>query len=346
MATSRKHTETIVGLFVLIGLLTLAILIVQFGRINEGLPDSYPITVVFKDASGLVKGSEVRMSGARIGKVAELPELNNKLLVEVPLAISGHIKIPKGARFEVSSASFLGDKLIDIVLPADHSNGYIAPESRIEGAGPGGLDALQSDARTVGASAVEMMARSRQTLDKVDAAVLEIQAASKRINDTLANVNERYLTEENSTHIHDTLNNFSQSSQRIDEASKQLAPTLIEARDAIETLRKTSQQADQTLTQAQALLAEAKPALASIPKATASITQAADQASTTLAQINQGKGFLGAMAQDNDIALDAKAFFANLRRFGILRYRDGVTSPAKTTTQPAKKFPRHHLGRP
>jgi ABC-type transporter Mla subunit MlaD len=75
MATTERRTEFVVGLFLFIGLILLGALIVQFGRFGDRVRGHYPITVVFDDASGLIKGSEVRMGGARIGKVEEHPEL-------------------------------------------------------------------------------------------------------------------------------------------------------------------------------------------------------------------------------------------------------------------------------
>ena len=59
-----------VGAFVVVGLAVLAGLVVQFGRIGEGLKTYYPLTVRFPDASGLLKGSDVLLAGAKIGRVS------------------------------------------------------------------------------------------------------------------------------------------------------------------------------------------------------------------------------------------------------------------------------------
>ncbi len=109
MAVSEKRTETIVGAFLLIGLLLLGGLILQFARFKEHFGGYYTVTVVFDDASGLIKGSEVRMGGARIGRVAELPELNEDVRVEVEVAVNNSIRIPAGSSFQINSATLLGD---------------------------------------------------------------------------------------------------------------------------------------------------------------------------------------------------------------------------------------------
>jgi ABC-type transporter Mla subunit MlaD len=57
---------------------------------------------VFDDAAGVIKGSEVRMGGARIGKVGSTPRLTDPLKVEVPLDIIDDIRIPQGSAFRIS----------------------------------------------------------------------------------------------------------------------------------------------------------------------------------------------------------------------------------------------------
>ena len=64
---------------------------------GEGFRIYYDLTVRFKDASGLLKGSDVVLSGAKIGRVSGGPRL---LLegggVAVPLRIYEYVKLPKG----------------------------------------------------------------------------------------------------------------------------------------------------------------------------------------------------------------------------------------------------------
>ena len=55
------------------GLAILAALVVQFGRLGEGFKTYYDLTVHFADASGLLKGSDVLLGGAKIGRVSGQP---------------------------------------------------------------------------------------------------------------------------------------------------------------------------------------------------------------------------------------------------------------------------------
>src|SRR5437763_10053026 len=120
MATSHsdKSLELKVGAFVLAGLAILAALVVQFGRLGEGFKTYYGLTVNFPDASGLLKGSDVLMAGAKIGRVSGGPHLNpSGEGVLVPMRIYDFVKIPVGSKFVVGSSGLLGDRYVSIWRP-------------------------------------------------------------------------------------------------------------------------------------------------------------------------------------------------------------------------------------
>src|SRR5690349_17528312 len=73
MNEQDRGLELKVGIFVAVGLAILAALVVQFGRLGEGFKTYYGLTVHFSDASGLLKGSDVLLGGAKVGRVAGPP---------------------------------------------------------------------------------------------------------------------------------------------------------------------------------------------------------------------------------------------------------------------------------
>lgn len=337
MAASKKRTEVLVGLFLLIGFAVLGGLILQFGKFSDRLRGQYLLTVVFDDASGVIKGSEVRMGGAKIGQVAELPELNDAVQVEVRLAIRQAIRIPAGSEFQINSATLLGDKLIVVVPPLDRSLGFIAPESRLKGSGAAGLEALQSSAANVGKDVERMLKKAEQTLIQVDGAVADIQLASKQLGEAVGKINRTVLAEKNLAHLDTTLANLADTTRDWKTASAKLEPTLGEAREAIQAVRHAADRAEKTLKSADETLAEVKPALTKLPKAVDSFSTTTAKAGEALDRMKRGEGLLGALASDNDVALDAKAFMRNLRRHGVLRYRD---SPEAATEKSPFHFER------
>ena len=98
MNEQDRGLELKVGIFVAIGLSILAALVVQFGRLGEGFKSYYGLTVHFTDASGLLKGADVLMGGAKIGQVAGPPRLvTSGRGVDVSLRIFDYVQIATGS---------------------------------------------------------------------------------------------------------------------------------------------------------------------------------------------------------------------------------------------------------
>src|SRR5437016_9628696 len=113
MNRHERGLEFKVGIFVFAGLAMLGALVVQFGRLGEGFKTYYALTIRFSDASGLLKGSDVLLAGARIGKVSGGPRLVREGNgVAVPLKIYDYVKIPEASKFTVGSSGLLGDRFV------------------------------------------------------------------------------------------------------------------------------------------------------------------------------------------------------------------------------------------
>lgn len=338
MPAPKKRTEVFVGLFLFTGLVLLGGLVLQFGKFSDRLHGHYAITVVFDDASGVIKGSEVRMGGARIGEVASLPELNDAVQVEVQLSIRAAIRIPAGSTIQINSATLLGDKLIVVIPSDDRTGGFIAPDSRLMGAGPTGLDALQNNAEIVSRDVVRILKEAEATLAKVDGAVDEIKVASKQLGDAAGKINGNILSDKNLANFDGTLENLSATTARWKETSGKLEPTLAEAREAIQAVKSAAAGAEKTLKSADQTLAEVKPALVRLPKAVDQFSGTVGKAGDALDRMKKGEGMLGALATDNEVALDFKSFMRNLRQYGIFRYRDSVGKAEEKPKQEPAKF--------
>ena len=106
--------------FFLSDLGAIATMVVIFGRVGQTFKDPYTLTVEFPNASGLLRDSDVLLSGARIGRVGASPKLvGQSFAVEVPLIIRGDVKIPRTSSFLVGSSGLLGDRYVDVIPPAN-----------------------------------------------------------------------------------------------------------------------------------------------------------------------------------------------------------------------------------
>jgi phospholipid/cholesterol/gamma-HCH transport system substrate-binding protein len=198
-----RGLELKVGAFVFVGLAVIGALVVQFGRIGEGFKTYYGLTIRFTDASGLLKGSDVLLAGAKIGKVAGGPRMTKETNgVDVPLKIFDYIKIPDGSKFSVGSSGLLGDRFVNVILPPGERKKFIQPNSYISGVRETGLDDLT---REGGA----LMADLRGTVKKLDTTVDHLN------QDALGPTNMENL-KASMQHLNEATNALSQTSQKLD----------------------------------------------------------------------------------------------------------------------------------
>jgi phospholipid/cholesterol/gamma-HCH transport system substrate-binding protein len=321
MAERKQHTETLVGVFMLIGLVLLGGLIFHFGRIGDRFSDYYQITVVFDDASGVIQGGDVRMGGAMIGRVAKAPSLNKDLRVAVPLSIRNDVRIPVGSKFTVGSASLLGDRLIIITPPGDRTNtAAIESGAEVRGGGVTGLDSLQSSAEAVTKSAESLFTQAEDTMKKVDRALADVRSTSDELEQMLGKVNKRVLSEENLTHLESALANLDEATSAFKEFGKDMPATMDEAREAFASVRDAADSAEEMFASVNSEVAGLKPAIEGLPEAISNVSKAAEKAGKVMDKADED-GLLGVLTDDKASA-DASEFISNLRRHGILRYRD------------------------
>ena len=109
------NLETKVGIFLLLGIGLICTLIIIFGEMPDLFKPTYLLTVKFPNASGLLKGSDVYISGALIGKVTTDPHpIPDTQKVEVNLKIDKNVGIRTDEQYVIGSSGLLGDKYVDV----------------------------------------------------------------------------------------------------------------------------------------------------------------------------------------------------------------------------------------
>jgi phospholipid/cholesterol/gamma-HCH transport system substrate-binding protein len=224
MNRHERGLEFKVGVFVFLGLAMLGALVVQFGRLGEGVKTYYQLTIRFNDASGLLKGSDVLLAGARIGKVSGGPRLVREGDgVAVPLKIYDYVKVPEGTKFSVGSSGLLGDRFVNVTIPPGPPKAYLPPNAYVNGARETGIDDLT---RSGGALVNDL----RGTVQKIDTTV-------DRLNqDTLspANMENLKLSME---HLNQATGALAQSSKKLDGVVEQADSAMVSAKKAADDLQ-------------------------------------------------------------------------------------------------------------
>jgi len=146
------NIETKVGIFLLLGIGLICSLIILFGEVPDLFKPTYALTVKFPDASGLLKGSDVYLAGAVIGKVTTDPHyIPDSGKVEVNLKIDKAVQIREDATYEIGSSGLLGDRFV-VVKPHEYKEGeekapYVKDGEIIEGTTETGLEDIMNSSK-------------------------------------------------------------------------------------------------------------------------------------------------------------------------------------------------------
>tara|TARA_B100001245_G_C22860955_1_gene413984 strand:- start:166 stop:618 length:453 start_codon:yes stop_codon:yes gene_type:complete len=110
----KQHTEILVGIFILVGIITITFLALRMGDFGLLNNTQYIIKAEFTSASGLKKGAHVEMAGVSVGKVKNIIFNPETYLAEVYIAIENNIKIPEDSTASIRTAGIIGDKFLKI----------------------------------------------------------------------------------------------------------------------------------------------------------------------------------------------------------------------------------------
>ena len=105
--------ETMIGAVVLV--VAGVFLVFAYGRADVGAIAGYEVFAKFERVDGLSAGSDVRMSGIKIGTVIEQTLDSADYLAVVRLSIDPNIKLPDDSSAEIVSDGLLGTKYMSLV---------------------------------------------------------------------------------------------------------------------------------------------------------------------------------------------------------------------------------------
>ena len=110
----KYSSETIVGIFVVMGLVAIGYMAVRLGNINFVGDNSYTLNAPFNTVTGLRVGNTIEMMGMEIGRVAAFRMDQEKQQAIVELRINKGVDIYDDAIASIKTAGLIGDKFVDI----------------------------------------------------------------------------------------------------------------------------------------------------------------------------------------------------------------------------------------
>jgi phospholipid/cholesterol/gamma-HCH transport system substrate-binding protein len=287
---NSKREPALVGLFVLVAVLLLAVTIFYLTGPLGGKSIEY--RAYFKNAGGLSPGSEVSYAGGpSVGRVDNVQaDAQNPTRMEIDFSVQSGVPVKTDSTAIITSTSPLGDNFLGIV-PGSISAPAAPAGSVLKSTEYVSFSDITAIIGNLGPSANDL-------IDNLNARTSDLKITLDRVNDLLnaqnrANIsaslaNVRGMLDEDRPAIHSAINNVNNSTAK-------LSPL-------IDNFQKATTQANQTLADVDATIGEDRPDL---HQAIVSLRQALGTAATLTDQLNST---LDANTENIDEILD------NMRR--------------------------------
>jgi phospholipid/cholesterol/gamma-HCH transport system substrate-binding protein len=104
--------ELAVGFFLMIGIIALAYLSVNLGRIEVFGTEGYTLYAEFEDAGGIKEGTVVEIAGVQVGKVKSVRLENYQ--ATVGFMIDKNVSIQEDAIASIKTKGLIGEKYVQI----------------------------------------------------------------------------------------------------------------------------------------------------------------------------------------------------------------------------------------
>ena len=112
---NKRGTETLVGLFVLLGLAGVLFLALKAANLTTfGSQQGYLVTAKFDNIGGLKARSPIRSAGVTVGRVKTIAFDTKTYQGLVTMEIDGGVQFPKDSSAKILTAGLLGDQYIGI----------------------------------------------------------------------------------------------------------------------------------------------------------------------------------------------------------------------------------------
>ena len=277
----KKGSEIWVGLFVVIGILLLALLTMKVEKFQIGKDRGYLVNILFDSAAGLDRSAEVRVAGVHVGNVEKV--MLEKGKAKVTFRVPPHIILYQDSKAYLKSEGFLGEKYVEIspgtpVFPKVQADGEIE-----QGEPPTDIE---------------------QMLGKMGAIREDIKEIAKPIGDLLKSVDPKKVER-----MVDNLNTFS---SQLTGMSKDAKETIQKAKDAFSRVEEIGDKVNKgegtlgKLITDETVYQEAKKTVETAREAAESAKQAVDTLKNLSEQIEKGEGTLGKLIKDETLYNDAR----------------------------------------
>lgn len=253
-------TEYKVGIFVAIGLMIFAYLVLWLGtrEVEIFKREGYLLRTKFTTLAGLEKNSSVRVAGVRVGRVKDIDLKEG--MAEITMFIYKDVKIREGSKAAVSSMGIMGEKYIEI-FPGPPEKPFLEENSYVDGIQPLSIDqigqtfySIGEDVKSVGKVIRDALTepsgenRLKNLLSNIEITTQNLREISRSINSDYPDIKMSVssLTEKLDS-------DFAKITSDLERISKEITSLISENKKEI---NKSVENLNQTMDKAQRLISE------------------------------------------------------------------------------------------
>jgi len=201
-----NRLEIKVGVFVAVGLILLAILLLQFSKSTSAFRGTYALRLHASDVGGIKPRAQVLLAGVQVGTVSDIQLAKDGKSVTLFLSIYKDYVIYHDARFVIEQAGFLGDQYVAIVPtantdPALTNNADVPCQEpfnlqEVARSASGFIQRIDETAKKLDDSVSDLkrVVLNDQTLTNFALAVANVRAVSEQALITVNNLNHLVAT--------------------------------------------------------------------------------------------------------------------------------------------------------
>ncbi|HPC61449.1 MAG TPA: MlaD family protein [Verrucomicrobiota bacterium] len=288
---NKSRLEWKVGLFVFVGLVLIALLLLQFSKGLTMFQPTYRILLQATDVGGLKRGAGVLMSGVQVGTVSEIRLAEDGKSVVLELKIRRVFLIHRDAVFAIEQSGFLGDQYV-----------AIRPQAN---AGPTFQDGDRAMAQKP-FNLQEFMGSSGEFINRIDQTV-------KKLDEAIENINRSVLSPETLTNLSLMVTNLRLASERAVSTLAHVDSLVESNRPVVSTMLSNfvvfSDQLNQAAADLNQFLASNTPPAT---RAVKNVESSTEVLKAVLSDVQAGKGMAGTLLQDEELATNVTQIAQNL----------------------------------
>ncbi len=123
----RLTMETLVGLFVVVGVASLGYLAIKLGKLEVIGGRGYTVVAEFDSVAGLKNGAVVEIGGVEVGRVREITLKNYRAVVA--MSIDPGVKLQDDAIISIRTKGLIGEKYVRVTPGA--SDKLVQPGGKV-----------------------------------------------------------------------------------------------------------------------------------------------------------------------------------------------------------------------